>query len=948
METMDTTAFEQAILKLGLVNEAQLAEVHEEIGEAPDLQHLISILERKGYMTPWQVGKVLKGDTDGYILGGYKLLYKIQSGSFGRVYRAVDPRDGRVVAVKVLRRRWSENEQRIEMFIREGKVGLMLKHPNIVEVLAINRDPSSGQYYIVMEFVEGGNLREILQIRKKLTVLESLRIIEDCANGLAYAYARGMTHRDIKLTNILLSDTGEAKLVDFGLAHFFSQMARKEDEKVDRTVDYAGLERATEVKTGDVRSDIYFLGCVLYECLTGRPPLEMTRDRHARMRKARFEQVRPIHPNEIDGPPSVLMLVETMMALDPKERYQTPSQLLDAVRKVRREVEGGSGNGDGQPLTRSVFLAEPDERLQDVLRDKLKEQGYRVFLAGDPTRALDRFHKQPFDGLIVDARTTGEEGFRVFEQIVNEAARRRLRCAALLLLGEDQTEWAERAPRGPHIGIMSEQITFKTVSRKLKELMEAAHDAKLLPALIRPTPAPPPVPTPLVVESPPHEEAVQPPLPTARIVEIPPREEATPQPPRHEPIPAALSPSPPPPPPPSRDKITPPPFVAFTVMTVDDVPLPTEEIVPPPRSEPPTAKVSAPPRDEIAPPPIRPESGSAAFSPSPPREETPPAPPRVEAAPSPPRREALAANAPSALPGHQEEDLPMLASDEDLPMLAHDENVPQSPLEADLSSSPLEDEEDLDLSLSPLEKDVPAASSRQEAPPSPSQREGAPPTSRRPEPIPTPRRPEPIPAPRRPEPIPTPRRPEPIPTPRPPEAVTPPRRVQPRRKVNTPQTTHVIHEDPLAPPDTHSWRRELGVPEEKKEGKENAWLRLWKAWTALSPVKKSLVGLSLLGLVVMIFFAVMISDMLIQRKFDKIKEDMTIEEVEQIMGGSGKAINTTPKSLLSKIDKKGRPKSAFEDPNSIVPETRMWEVGNKKIVIMFRKGVVVRKEITEK
>src|SRR5437868_6125587 len=84
--------------------------------------------------------------------------------------------------------------------LREVLVGLTLKHPNIVEVLAMNQDPASRLYYIVMEFVEGGNLREILQIRKTLTVPEALRILEDCTSALAYAYARGLTHRDIKLT----------------------------------------------------------------------------------------------------------------------------------------------------------------------------------------------------------------------------------------------------------------------------------------------------------------------------------------------------------------------------------------------------------------------------------------------------------------------------------------------------------------------------------------------------------------------------------------------------------------------------------------------------------------------------------------------------------------------------------------------------------------------------
>jgi serine/threonine protein kinase len=476
METMHSSAFEQQILKLNLVTEEQLAEIHEETGEGPDLQHLISALERKSYLTPWQRGKVLKGDFDGFFLGGYRLLYKISSGSFGRVFRADDPRSGRVVAVKVLRRRWSEDQARIDLFIREGKVGLTLKHPNIVEVLAISRDPSSGQYYLVMEFVEGGNLREILQIRKKLNASESLRIIEDAASGLAYAYSsHRMTHRDIKLTNLLISSTGEAKLVDFGLAQFFSTLAKKEEEKVDRTVDYAGLERATGVKMGDVRSDIYFLGCVLYECLTGRSPLVMTRDKHARMRKGRFEEVQPINPKEIDGPPSVLALVETMMALDPKMRYQTPAQLVDAIRAVRREVDSKGGKSDGRRPSRSVFVAERDQQLQELLRDGLKDQGYRVFLAGDPMRALDRFHQQPYDGLVVDARTTGEEGVQVFEQVLDEAARRRMPCAAVLLLGQDQASWAARFSGSPHVGVIVEEVKFKKLLRTLKELMEAAH-----------------------------------------------------------------------------------------------------------------------------------------------------------------------------------------------------------------------------------------------------------------------------------------------------------------------------------------------------------------------------------------------------------------------------------------------------------------------------------------
>src|SRR5947209_5934540 len=165
MEIEDTPTFGQQAVKLGLISEAQLRQALEEAQEeggkqVPDLPVFLRVLERKGWLTNYQSSKIMKGDPDGYFLGGYEVLYKISSGSFGRVFRAEDPSSGRVVAIKVLRRRWSEDQQRIDLFIREGKVGLTLKHPNIVEVLAINQDSLSKNYYIVMEFVEGGNLRE--------------------------------------------------------------------------------------------------------------------------------------------------------------------------------------------------------------------------------------------------------------------------------------------------------------------------------------------------------------------------------------------------------------------------------------------------------------------------------------------------------------------------------------------------------------------------------------------------------------------------------------------------------------------------------------------------------------------------------------------------------------------------------------------------------------------
>jgi CheY-like chemotaxis protein len=324
-----------------------------------------------------------------------------------------------------------------------------------------------------MEFVEGGNLREILQIRHTLGVPETLRVLEDATSGLAYAYARGITHRDVKLTNLLISSQGEAKLVDFGLAQMFASLGR-EDEQVDRTVDYAGLEKATGVKTGDVRSDIYFLGCVGHEALTGRPPLKPTRDRHARMRRQRFEEVQPLRPGEINAPPPVYQLIETMMALHPARRYQTPSQALDAIKAARREVSGdGQGQGKGRGANRAIFIAERDERLQEALRTKFKERGYRVFLAGDPSRALDRFQQQPYDALIVDGGTTGDDGVLIYERLLAEAGGKGVPFAAVLILNEEQADLTRRIIPQPNGKVLVRPVTLEQLQRTLEALFAA-------------------------------------------------------------------------------------------------------------------------------------------------------------------------------------------------------------------------------------------------------------------------------------------------------------------------------------------------------------------------------------------------------------------------------------------------------------------------------------------
>jgi serine/threonine protein kinase len=365
------------------------------------------------------------------LLGGYRLHYKVASGSYGRVYRAEAPDTGRPVAVKVLRPQRAAEPGAVELFQREARLGMSLQHPNIVEVLGLGCDTASDRHFLVMEFVEGGSLRDFLTARGRVPVGEALRLLEDMAAGLAHAHTQGVCHRDLKPSNVLVSADGSAKLVDFGLGQFRLAAAAANDVEVERTVDYAALEDATGAPAGDPRSDLYFLGCVFYEMLTGRPPLPPTPDRRARRRRERFERVQPLRPEEVDGRPDVVRLLQTMLALDPADRYQTAAQLLRAVRETRGQLGGGP---------RTVYLVESNPEFQEALRFRLKRAGYRVLLAAVPQRAVERFVQHGFDALVLDLATAAEEGLRALRAICGRTRNGGVHCPAFVLVAEDQEE----------------------------------------------------------------------------------------------------------------------------------------------------------------------------------------------------------------------------------------------------------------------------------------------------------------------------------------------------------------------------------------------------------------------------------------------------------------------------------------------------------------------------
>ncbi len=178
--------------------------------------------------------------------------------------------------------------------------------------------------------------------------------------GLHYALGKGVTHRDMKLSNVLISSHGRAKLVDFGLAAISADMSEEAIAAAPnpRSIDYAGLERITGVRKNDKRSDIYFTGCILYHMLSGRPPLFETRDRIKRLSVTRFREATPLGQLLPDLPNYVIAFCNRAMDLKPERRFQTPGEMLEELNHVIKRVKAG----DTGTRLADPYVAAPEEQ----------------------------------------------------------------------------------------------------------------------------------------------------------------------------------------------------------------------------------------------------------------------------------------------------------------------------------------------------------------------------------------------------------------------------------------------------------------------------------------------------------------------------------------------------------------------------------------------------------
>src|SRR5713226_8200582 len=378
----------------------------------------------------------------GQTLGNYKITHKLGAGGQGTVYKAIDTKLGRAVVIKVLPAELTVKEANLKRFEREARLASALDHPNICTIFDLN--DIDGVHFIAMQYVEGKNVRELVNGRP-LDFASALTITIQVADALAAAHERGIIHRDIKAGNVMVTPSGQVKVLDFGLAKLVDEsLSPAGIHHTDLTevgipygtATYAAPEQARGERV-DARANIFSTGVLLYEMLTGTWPFQGKTSvdvRHAVL----HEEPRPLDEARPDAvPPRLQVILDRTLQKDPRDRYQKVAELRDDLRIVLREVESGVPQGF-EPITPVAprYLSGTGRMgralrwLRGVTGEKTSQQ--RVSTSGHATHDTpatstgDRERKSlailPFKNLSNDAQSSFYE-FSLADAVITELAR---------------------------------------------------------------------------------------------------------------------------------------------------------------------------------------------------------------------------------------------------------------------------------------------------------------------------------------------------------------------------------------------------------------------------------------------------------------------------------------------------------------------------------------------
>jgi serine/threonine-protein kinase len=298
---------------------------------------LSDILVSRDFVTRHQLDRLredFEAKKSGQHIPGFRIKRKLGSGAMATVFLARQLSLDRLVAIKILPKKFSGNEKFIERFYREGKAAAQLNHPNIVSAYDVGR--AGDHHYFVMEYVDGPTLYDRLSKRQRFSEREAIHIVLQVAAALEHAHARGFVHRDIKPKNVMITREGTVKLADLGLARAMSdqEAAKQEAGRAYGTPYYISPEQIRGEMEITPAADIYGLGATLFHMVTGRVPFEGSSPSQVMHRHLKSPLQPPDHINpEISA--GLAQVIEMMMAKRAKDRYQSASDLIEDLRRVR-------------------------------------------------------------------------------------------------------------------------------------------------------------------------------------------------------------------------------------------------------------------------------------------------------------------------------------------------------------------------------------------------------------------------------------------------------------------------------------------------------------------------------------------------------------------------------------------------------------------------------------